>query len=134
MSALLKAEERAAQEQAFADGFLARYAELKAKYGFDGIDLSVESGLATPTLSAFRTVFKALHQQGDIVSLAPETPSLNPGEMDSFFEGSFNSYAHRVDPSPNPNPHPNPNQNQNQNPHPHPNPSPNPNPNPNPHP
>ena len=76
-----------------------RYAELKAKYGFDGIDLSVESGLATPTLSAFRTVFKALHQQGDIVSLAPETPSLNPGEMDSFFEGSFNSYAPLVDTS-----------------------------------
>ena len=99
MSALLKAEERAAQEQVFADGFLARYAELKAKYGFDGIDLSVESGLATPLLSAFRTVFKTLHAQGEIVSLAPETPSLNPAEMDSFFEGSFNSYAPLVDTS-----------------------------------
>jgi len=99
MSALLKSEERAAQEQAFARGFLARYAELKAAYGFDGIDLSVESGLATPLLAAFRTVFKALHAQGEIVSLAPETPSLNPAEMDSFFEGSFNSYAPLVDTS-----------------------------------
>jgi len=29
MTALLKAEERAAQEQAFADGFLARYARTR---------------------------------------------------------------------------------------------------------
>jgi chitinase len=99
MSALLNMQERAAQEDAFADGFLKRYAEVKAQYGFDGIDIDVESTLTTPLLSAFRKVFEKLHAQGELVSVAPETPSLNPAEMDSFFEGSFNSYAPLVDSS-----------------------------------
>ena len=76
MSALLELQERYAQEQAFAVGFLKQYKEVKAKYGFDGIDIDVESTLTTPLLSAFRTVLKTLHSEGEIVALAPETPNL----------------------------------------------------------
>merc|ERR1712167_367267 len=68
-------------------------------YGFDGIDIDVESTLTTPLLSAFRTVLKTLHSEGEIVALAPETPNLNPAELSTFFEGSFNSYAPLVDTS-----------------------------------
>jgi len=97
MSALLSMQEREDQEEAFAKGFLERYAEVKAKYGFDGIDIDIESTLTTPLLSAFRRVFRLLHAQGELVSLAPETPGLNPAELSTFFEGSFNSYAPLVD-------------------------------------
>merc|ERR1712216_991384 len=40
-----------------------------------------------------------LHAEGELISLSPESPSLNPAELKSFFEGSFNSYAPLVDSS-----------------------------------
>jgi hypothetical protein len=90
-------EEREKIENTFADGFVKRYAEIKKEYGFDGIDIDVESSLSTPLLSAFRKIFKKLHDQGEIISMAPESPSLNPGELEGFEEGSHNSYVPLVD-------------------------------------
>ena len=64
------------QEDTFAEGFVKTYKQMKAQYGFDGIDIDVESSLTTPLLSAFRKVFKILHDEGEIISMAPESPSL----------------------------------------------------------
>jgi hypothetical protein len=70
---------------------------MKKLYGFDGIDIDVESSLTTPLLSSFRKIFKILHTEGEIISMAPESPSLNPAELKIFQEGSLNSYVPLVD-------------------------------------
>ena len=90
-------EEREELENTFVDGFVKRYAEIKEEYGFDGIDIDVESSLSTPLLSSFRKIFKKLHAKGELISMAPESPSLDPGELDNFEEGSHNSYVPMVD-------------------------------------
>ena len=61
-------EEREEIENKFVDGFVKTYADIKKEYGFDGIDIDVESSLSTPLLSAFRKIFKKLHAH-------PEAPS-----------------------------------------------------------
>ena len=90
-------DDREASEEAFADGFVKSYMKVKAEYGFDGVDMDIENSLSTPLLSALRRVFKKLHDKGEIVSMAPETPALNPGEIDTFIEGAYNSYAPLAD-------------------------------------
>jgi chitinase len=83
----------------------------------------VESSLSTQLLSSFRKIFEKLHAQGEIISMAPESPSLvsrrapprsmrpgarllltsgvaawqNPGEIEGFVEGSTNAYVPLVD-------------------------------------
>ena len=88
---------RVVQEDVFADGFVKTYHRMKKLYGFDGIDIDVESSLTTPLLSSFRKIFKILHTEGEIISMAPESPSLNPAELKIFQEGSLNSYVPLVD-------------------------------------
>lgn len=96
-------EEREEIENKFVDGFVKTYAEIKKEYGFDGIDIDVESSLSTPLLSAFRKIFKKLHAQGQLVSMAPESPILDPGnpvyEGEDPGAGAHNSYAPLVDTS-----------------------------------
>jgi chitinase len=96
-------EEREEIENKFVDGFVKTYAEIKKEYGFDGVDIDVESSLSTPLLSAFRKIFKKLHAQGDLVSMAPESPILDPGnpvyEGEDPGAGAHNSYAPLVDTS-----------------------------------
>jgi chitinase len=99
MPSAVSLRERSGHEDKFADGFIKRYKQVKARYGFDGIDVDIESSMTTPLLAAFRKIFKKLHADGELISVAPESPSLNPAELKSFFEGSFNSYAPLVDSS-----------------------------------
>jgi len=97
MPATENLRQRTTQEDQFADGFVKTYHKVKEKYGFDGIDIDVESSLTTPLLSSFRKIFKTLHEEGEIISMAPESPSLNPEELKIFQEGSLNSYVPLVD-------------------------------------
>jgi len=96
-------EEREEIENKFVDGFVKTYADIKKEYGFDGIDIDVESSLSTPLLSAFRKIFKKLHAQGELVSMAPESPILDPGnpvyEGEDPGAGAHNSYTPLVDTS-----------------------------------
>lgn len=90
-------DDREASEEAFAEGFVKSYMKVKAQYGFDGVDMDIENSLSTELLSALRRVFKKLHDKGEIVSMAPETPALNPAEVDTYIEGAYNSYAPLAD-------------------------------------
>jgi chitinase len=86
-----------AQEDTFADGFVKTYMKYKAGYGFDGIDIDVESSINGPVLRTFRKIYQKLHEKGELISMAPETPSLDPGEYPIFQAGATNSYAPLVD-------------------------------------
>jgi chitinase len=94
-------DEREKVENTFVDGFVATYTAIKKDYGFDGIDIDVESSLSTPLLSAFRKIFKKLHEKGEIVSMAPESPILDPGneayEGEDPGAGAHNSFTPLVD-------------------------------------
>jgi chitinase len=96
-------EEREKIENTFVDGFVATYLKTKQEYGFDGIDIDVESSLSTPLLSAFRKIFKKLNEKGEIISMAPESPILDPGnpayEGEDPGLGAHNSYTPLVDTS-----------------------------------
>ena len=81
------------QEDTFADGFVKTYMEYKKDYGFDGIDIDVESSINSAVLRSFRKIYQKLHEKGELISMAPETPSLNPGEYQLFQAGAMNSYA-----------------------------------------
>ena len=85
------------QEDTFVEGFVKTYLDFKKDYGFDGIDIDVESSINSPVLRTFRKIYKALHEKGELISMAPETPSLNPGEFPVFQAGATNSYAPLVD-------------------------------------
>jgi len=65
-----------AQEDTFADGFVETYLAYKKGYGFDGIDIDVESSINSPVLRTFRKIYQKLHEKGELISMAPETPSL----------------------------------------------------------
>ena len=54
---------RVIQEDVFTEGFVKTYHKMKKMYGFDGIDIDVESSLTTPLLSSFRKIFKILHTE-----------------------------------------------------------------------
>ena len=65
-----------AQEDTFVDGFVKTYLKYKAGYGFDGIDIDVESSINSPVLRSLRKIYQKLHEKGELISMAPETPSL----------------------------------------------------------
>ena len=64
------------QQDTFVEGFVKTYLDFKKDYGFDGIDIDVESSINTPVLKTFRKIYKKLHEKGELISMAPETPSL----------------------------------------------------------
>ena len=53
-------------EAAYVAGFLKTYESARARYGFDGIDIDIETGMRTPLLRALRTIFKSLHSAGQV--------------------------------------------------------------------
>lgn len=84
-------------QSAFVKGFFTSYHAAKAKYGFDGIDIDIETGMTTPLIRAYRDIFKQLHSEGQIISMAPQPLNIDPGEVKSFMEGAYNCYVPLVD-------------------------------------
>jgi len=84
-------------EAAYVDGFLSSYHEVKQKYGFDGIDIDIETGMSTPLLRALRKIFLKLHSEGQIISMAPQPLNIDPEEVPTFMEGAYNAYVPLVD-------------------------------------
>jgi chitinase len=84
-------------EDAYVAGFLKTYAAVKAEYGFDGIDIDIETGMRTPLLRALRRVFAALHASNQVISMAPQPLNIDPSEVAIFMEGGYNAYVPLVD-------------------------------------
>lgn len=84
-------------EAAYVEGFLASYQAAKQKYGFDGIDIDIETGMSTPLLRALRQIFVKLHEQGQVISMAPQPLNIDPEEVSTFMEGAYNAYVPLVD-------------------------------------
>jgi len=84
---------------AFVTGFLSTYKNARHDYGFDGIDIDIETGMTTPLLKAFRKIFTSLHSEGQVISMAPQPLNIDPGEVPSFMEGAYNCYVPLVDTS-----------------------------------
>lgn len=82
---------------AFVTGFLNTYKNARGDYGFDGIDIDIETGMATPLLKAFRKIFSSLHLEGQVISMAPQPLNIDPGEVSSFMDGAFNCYVPLID-------------------------------------
>jgi len=82
---------------AFVKGFLMNYENAKSKYGFDGIDIDIETGMTTPLLKALRTIFQELHSEGQIISMAPQPLNIDPQEVSVFMEGAYNCYVPLID-------------------------------------
>jgi chitinase len=80
-------------------GFLSSYPAAREKYGFDGIDIDIETGMTTPLLRALRQIFQELHKQGQIISMAPQPLNIDPEEVPTFMEGAYNAYVPLVDSS-----------------------------------
>jgi len=83
--------------EAFAEGFLNAYGNAKTSYGFDGIDIDIETGMTTPLLKALRIIFYELHSEGEIISMAPQPSNIDPQEVPFFMEGAWNCYVPLVD-------------------------------------
>lgn len=84
-------------EDAYVNGFLASYGDASAKYGFDGIDIDIETGMTTPLLRCLRRIFKTLHAEGQVISMAPQPLNIDPVEVRQFMEGSYNAYVPLID-------------------------------------
>ena len=83
--------------EAYVAGFMKSYNAARAQYGFDGIDIDIETGMTTPLLRALRKIFAALHADGQVISMAPQPLNIDPGEVKSFMEGGYNCYVPLVD-------------------------------------
>jgi len=84
---------------AYVAGFMKTYNAAKQEYGFDGIDIDIETGMTTPLLVALRKVFAELHKAGEVISMAPQPLNIDPAEVSVFSEGSYNAYVPLVDQS-----------------------------------
>lgn len=84
-------------EVAYVQGFLATYRNAKSKFGFDGFDIDIEANMLTPLLRALREIFKQLSAEGEIISMAPQPPNIDPWDAKVFMEGSWNGYVPLVD-------------------------------------
>lgn len=84
-------------EDAYVSGFLKCYQDAHDKFGFEGIDIDIETGMTTPLLRAYRKIFKQLHSQGAVISMAPQPLNIDPEEEGVFMEGAYNAYVPLVD-------------------------------------
>jgi len=82
---------------AFVTGFLQTYETAQVKYGFDGIDIDIETGMTTPLLKAFRKIFTTFKGKGWKISMAPQPLNIDPGEVSVFMEGAYNCYVPLID-------------------------------------
>jgi len=81
----------------FVTGFLETYQNAKNIYGFNGIDIDIETGMTTPLLKAFRIIFAKFHEAGEVISMAPQPLNIDPEEVSVFMEGAYNCYVPIVD-------------------------------------
>lgn len=84
-------------EDTYVSGFMDTYHAAKAKFGFDGIDIDIETGMSTPLLRAFRRIFKQLHSEGQVISMAPQPLNIDTYDEKIFMEGAYNAYVPLVD-------------------------------------
>jgi len=82
---------------AYVTGFMTNFEKAHVNYGFDGIDIDIETGMTTPLLKALRQIFTQLHQQGFVISMAPQPLNIDPEEVTVFMEGAYNAYVPLVD-------------------------------------
>lgn len=82
---------------AYVTGFMQSYHAARDKFGFDGIDIDIETGMGTPLLRAYRKIFKQLHGEGQIISMAPQPLNIDPQTVSVFMEGAYNAYVPLVD-------------------------------------
>lgn len=78
-------------------GFMQSYHSARDRFGFDGIDIDIETGMGTPLLRAYRKIFKQLHGEGQIISMAPQPLNIDPLTVPTFMEGAYNAYVPLVD-------------------------------------
>ena len=81
----------------FVSGFVSGVRDARLKYGFDGIDIDIETGMTTPLLKALRKVFAQLHSEGFVISMAPQPLNIDPDEVGVILDGSYNCYVPLVD-------------------------------------
>jgi len=84
-------------QSTYVAGFMATYQAAKEEFGFDGIDIDIETGMTTPLIRAYREIFKQLHSRGEIISMAPQPLNIDPSEVSVFMEGAYNAYVPLVD-------------------------------------
>jgi len=82
----------------FVQGFLKAYRDAKTAYGFDGIDIDIEHGMTTPLLKALKVIFMLIHTEGEIISMAPQPPNIDPQEV-NYIQDPWNVYVPLVDTS-----------------------------------
>ena len=82
---------------AYVAGFMESYHSARTKFGFDGIDIDIETGMTTPLLRAFRKIFKQLHSEGQVISMAPQPLNIDPQTVKVFMEGAYNAYVPLAD-------------------------------------
>jgi len=83
--------------QTYVNGFMKCFMDAHTAYGFDGIDIDIETGMTTPLLTAFRQIFQILHKSNFAISMAPQPLNIDPEESSLFMEGSFNAYVPLID-------------------------------------
>ena len=82
----------------FASNFVKNYETAASKYGFEGIDVDIETGMNVGLLKAFTIIFKQIIGKGHIVSMAPQPVNITPtGATMSFQVGNWNGYVPLVD-------------------------------------
>jgi len=84
-------------EDAYVAGFMDSYHSAQKKFGFDGVDIDIETGMTTPLLRAFRKIFKQLHSEGQVISMAPQPLNIDPQTVATFMEGAYNAYVPLAD-------------------------------------
>uniref|UniRef100_A0A7S0ZRP6 chitinase n=1 Tax=Noctiluca scintillans TaxID=2966 RepID=A0A7S0ZRP6_NOCSC len=81
----------------YVSGFMKTYEAAQEQYGFDGIDIDIETGMGTQLLKALRQIFQQLHAKNQVISMAPQPLNIDPAEVSVFMEGAYNCYVPLVD-------------------------------------
>jgi len=81
----------------YVSGFMKTFMAAHDAYGFDGIDIDIETGMTSPLLEAFRDIFTQLHQKNFVISMAPQPLNIDPEEVTVFMEGAYNAYVPLID-------------------------------------
>eukprot|EP00026_Physarum_polycephalum_P016270 Phypoly_transcript_17144.p1 GENE.Phypoly_transcript_17144~~Phypoly_transcript_17144.p1 ORF type:complete len:272 (+),score=46.78 Phypoly_transcript_17144:81-818(+) len=85
---------------AWAQAMYNNFVTLHNSHGFDGIDIDLENAWGTTpntVICGLRAFFKLMHTNGYVVSMAPQTTAVLPGQV--YTPASWNSYAPLIDSS-----------------------------------